>query len=258
VDYASYTGFFVTHIEPVLPLLLLTATLGFVPTIKKRCRGRNILTPIALLGLFCWSFPPLAKLQASLLDGRYSVGMPASTDAGAIVVLSGGLDELPALSRTFAETSTYRRALHAAWLYRQWKPLPVLATGGRIGRAPDAKSASEVMQEILRNHGVPEDQIWIEEEARSTYENALYSSQILKARGISRIVLVSDGVHLLRSELCFRKQGLTVTDISAWNDSEGALERWYDYLPTRTAIEINESCLHEWIGLIYYWARGYI
>jgi uncharacterized SAM-binding protein YcdF (DUF218 family) len=38
--------------------------------------------------------------------------------------------------------------------------------------------------------GVPAGMIWTEDRSKSTYENALFSAEILRAKGITRIALV--------------------------------------------------------------------
>ena len=65
---------------------------------------------------------------------------------------------------------------------------------------------------------MPESQVWIADKSRSTYENAKYGAELVKGRGISRIVLVTDAYHMPRAEGCFRKQGLSVAPAGALRD----------------------------------------
>jgi len=249
----------VSYIEPGITLALLVAALGVLPATKRRCGGHNVLTPLALIGLFCWSFPPVAMLHSSLLENRYPLNLAPTPEAGAIVVLSGGIHETPPpQSMTFPESSTYRRAMHAAWLYRNWKPLPIVASGGSVGRSPEALAASDVIRDLLLSQGIPADQIWLESESYSTFENAVFSARLLREKGISRVVLVTGAVHMPRADLSFRRQGLTVDASPCCYYTDTRLDYWYDYLPTHRAIEANEAVLHEWLGLLWYRMKGYI
>ena len=51
--------------------------------------------------------------------------------------------------------------------------------------------------------------ILIENNSRSTEENAIYSRQILDELGYDSAILVSDSYHILRAEWLFRDQGIT-------------------------------------------------
>src|SRR5262249_50157609 len=129
-----------------------------------------------------------------------------SGNAEAIVVLSGAV-AAPTPQRPYVllGRDTYRRVKYAAWLYHNWKALPILATGGRQG---GMQSAATSMQVVLEQEGVPNSKIWIEERSGSTYENALYSAKMLKDRGIHQIAVVVESDSMLRAEKCFRKQGM--------------------------------------------------
>ena len=102
---------------------------------------------------------------------------------------------------------------------------------------------------------MPESQVWIADKSRSTYENAKYGAELVKGRGISRIVLVTDAYHMPRAEGCFRKQGLSVAPAPC-----GFIyyPHWEELLPRWRAIEQNELTVHEFLGLAWYRLRGWI
>lgn len=206
------------------------------------------------LGLFALTWPPAAEFVAKPLISRYVKEIRPTGDAEAIVVLAGAVN-YPTSMQPYALVGrdTYRRVLHAAWLFHNWKPLPVLAAGGPESSSGEA--ASILMRRMLEKEGVPSSKIWTEEQSRSTYENALYSSKLLHEHGIRRIALVVEADSMLRAEMCFRKQGLGVTPAPClfW-DSQGS-ER---LLPGWQGIYRQEILAHEAIGLLWYWLRGRI
>jgi uncharacterized SAM-binding protein YcdF (DUF218 family) len=112
------------------------------------------------------------------------------------------------------------------------------------------------MKEALIEGGVPPSMIWIEEESRSTYENALFSSEILRAHRVRHIALVVDADSMVRAEKCFQKQGLDVSRAACWIHTRGL--RMGDLLPSGQAVSRGEVLLHEGLGILWYWLRGWI
>ena len=198
-----------TYTQPFTFLFLLIAAVGLCGL---RPHWKTASWRIAcggLLGLFALTWPPASVILARPLTGRYVKEIRPRGDAEAIVVLAGAVS-YPTNERPYALVGrdTYRRVMHAAWLYHNWKPLPVMASGGPESR--NGEAASVVMRRMLEREGVPPSKIWTEEQSRSTHENALYSAKLLHEHGIHRIALVVETDSMLRAEMCFRKQGLDV------------------------------------------------
>jgi uncharacterized SAM-binding protein YcdF (DUF218 family) len=244
-----------TYTQPLTLLALLIAALGLYGL---RYSWRTISWWIAVcsfLGLVVLTWPPAAMLIAQPLVGRYAKVIRPVGDAEAIVVLSGAVN-YPTVERPYAllGRDTYRRVMHAAWLFQNWKPLPILAAGGP--QSGGSEAASVMMRRMLEQQGVPASKIWTEERSGSTYENALYSAKLLHDHGIGRIALVVEADSMLRAEKCFRKQGLAVTPAPCqfWDTQFGTDE----LLPGWQGIYRQEILLHENIGLLWYWLRGRI
>ncbi len=120
-------------------------------------------------------------------------------------------------------------------------------------RGTDSARAADVTRHLLVEQGVPSSMIWIEDRSLSTYQNALYSAQLLRARNIQRIVLVTEAYHMLRAQKAFRKQGLSVIPAPCAFRSADFDRRWTELIPSANAIHENEMTLHEWVGLLWYW-----
>jgi uncharacterized SAM-binding protein YcdF (DUF218 family) len=110
------------------------------------------------------------------------------------------------------------RVWHAARIYRAGKAPLILLSGGS-DRDLDTTSEAAAMQVFLRDLGVPDAAMLLEEHSRTTHENAVNSAELLNARGIRRILLVTSALHMRRAVLEFEGQGLTVipatTDVEA-------------------------------------------
>jgi uncharacterized SAM-binding protein YcdF (DUF218 family) len=245
----SQNDFEMTSIQPVFPLLLLIL---MTVALRRRVARKTMLATSMALAL--WTWPPFAWLFTRTVEGRYPLRtIPPPTDAGAIVVLAWNVyPPRPGAPEPVADSYTYERSKFAAWLFRNWRPLPVLVCGGKL--TPGGESAAAAMRRILVNEGVPPAMIWTDDESASTYENALYGSRILRGHGVGSIVLVTHAFHMLRSERCFARQGIKVAPAPAGYETfhDAGFE---EYLPNWRAVRVNELTLHELGGLLWYFVR---
>ena len=98
-----------------------------------------------------------------------------------------------------------RRALHAAWLYREGVVTRIVASGGPPGvRVTEA----EAIRRLCLSAGVPDAAILLETEATSTEENIRLARPLLAAEGIGSVWLVTDGFHARRAGFTARRQGV--------------------------------------------------
>jgi uncharacterized SAM-binding protein YcdF (DUF218 family) len=104
-----------------------------------------------------------------------------------------------------------RRVERGLAVYRRGAAPLLLLSGGGDGPVAEA----EAMRAIARQAGIGEDALLIEPRSRSTNENARNTARLLRARGKTRVVLVSDRAHLPRAALLFRLAGLRVAGCAA-------------------------------------------
>lgn len=248
-----------TYIDPVLPLLICLFVLGLTRRVRSWCGDRNYVLIAAVACLFLWSWSPVAWLTSASLERWYPVSEYPSGDAQVIVVLSGGMyDPYPSQPQALMSLSTHQRIRHAAWLHNNWKPLPVLASGGPAGGLRERLVIADLMKEALAGEGVPAWMIWTERRSLNTHENAVYSAELLRDRGVDKVALVTNGSHMLRAERCFRKQGLDVVPVPSSCQHLLPLDDWREFIPNAEVFQANDSVLHEWVGLAWYWLRGRI
>lgn len=123
--------------------------------------------------------------------------------ADAIVVLGAGVTG----SCTPNEFSL-RRIVLATRLYRAQRAQRILITGGTT--EPGGCPVASVMARTARDLGVPESAIVSETQSTSTWTNARNSAPILHALGAKRLLLVTDRLHMMRSQLCFKRFGFDI------------------------------------------------
>ena len=119
-----------------------------------------------------------------------------------IIVLGSGLNR-----DLSPNPATIRRGERAAALWKAGYAPMLICSGGYATWA--SRSEADGCAQVLRENGVPADVILLEQQSRSTEENALYSHQIMQAHGWKTALVVSDGYHLLRATWIFSAEGIT-------------------------------------------------
>ena len=85
---------------------------------------------------------------------------------------------------------------HAAKLYERGYADRLVVTGGRLPE--DRFSEAGASARYLRSKGVPDSSILREVQGRTSWESLASTARILKQRGLTDVVLVSDGFHSAR------------------------------------------------------------
>lgn len=247
----------------VVLLLGVIAVLSLLPPHPSRLKWIRRSSWAAFVLLVVFSSPLMAQQFIGSLEAWYpppAIGLSDRYDA--IVVLGGGIDKKGTL-RPAAELTSYsrNRTTCGADLYLKGYSPKLVLTGGDnsiFGSGP--KEAPE-MKRWAHRLGVPEDAILTEEEARTTYENAVGARRLL---GPASILLVSSASHLPRAAALFSKQGFRVTPVpcayvaqdkpwDGWNDLD-----LFHFLPSDRALEYNQDAIAEVVGFAVYWLTGKI
>ena len=161
------------------------------------------------------------------------------------------------------------RVFYAAWLYHQGAAPRLLLTGGNIEwRGRRDTTPAEDMATILVMLGVPQEALWLESESRNTYENAVYTTQMMRAAGIEQVILVTSALHMPRSVALYRKLGWEVipapTDYGVtdqiWEDlwRPNLINQLFNFLPSAGNLSQTTTALKEYLGMLVYGLRGWI
>ena len=149
----------------------------------------------------------LALLGIILLGANYLAwsiytypGKANAVPADAAVVLGAAAwGERP--SPVFRERLNY-----ALELYRTGQVRKLIFTGGQADTSEPAEAV--VAQQYAFERGIPEADILIETRSRSTRENLYYAQQVALKHGLTRLLIVSDPLHLKRAVLIAQDLGM--------------------------------------------------
>jgi uncharacterized SAM-binding protein YcdF (DUF218 family) len=197
-----------------------------------------VATPVAA-GLLIRSAEAIAIAEPTL---------PSDTPPAAIIVLSTDAhrSSMPGVPDTVGEL-TLERLAEAARQQRRLG-LPILVSGGPP-EAPLAALMSRVLQEDFR---VPVE--WREERSQNTFENALYSAEILRDAGIHAALVIAHPWDMARALWSFRAVGYPVVPSPTSGGGSPSLSV-AAFLPQVPALLESYYALHELIGLAWYRVR---
>ena len=225
--------------------------------------GRQRLRPAAALmaAALLYSLPLTAGLANLWLEGSYPPVVTPPDNLGAIVVLGGGIippqhpDDI-----TRPNPASLARVLRGYEVWQQTAPphCPLLISGGHPHPAAQWPAPARTMADTLLTMQMPADQLIVEPDSRNTRENARNSAAILRERGITGpIMVVSSANHLWRARLLFEKQGFEVIPVGCEFHAPLASESLPALLwPRAGAVDANQRCAHEVLGVIVSWLRG--
>ncbi len=100
------------------------------------------------------------------------------------------------------------RLNHALFLYLQHYAPLILTTGGAGG--DPMYTESEVGRAYLSRRGVPTESILVEPEGESTAHSTAAAAEMMRRRGLTRCIVVSDGYHIYRVKKMLEFRGLEV------------------------------------------------
>jgi len=171
----------------------------------------------------------------------------------AIVVAGAGHYDLAAEYQVSAPDDGALERLHyAAFLHRQ-TDLPLLLTGGPMNRRQDIHS--EVLASSLRDQFDIEAR-WLETSSATTWQNALFSAEILLPQQIDTIVLVTHAYHMQRAVLLFEWAGFTVIPAPTRLSPGYPWQQWRFWLPGASDLDLSHKVFHEVLGLLWYRFRS--
>ena len=133
------------------------------------------------------------------------------TTADAIVAVSGG--------------DTPARAAEAIKLYQNgWAPMIVFSGAAQDSSGP---SNAQAMQRQALDAGIDESAIIIEEDSRTTAENAEKTQDLLKKHSIKKAILTTSAYHQRRASLEFQKRA--GSDLKIINHPVATDKQWSQY-----------------------------
>jgi uncharacterized SAM-binding protein YcdF (DUF218 family) len=171
--------------------------------------------------------------------------------ADAIVVFAGGVGESGKAAQGYEERVDY-----AVKLYNQGYARKIIFSSGYKFVFREA----EVMKSLSISLGVPAESIILEENATNTYENVKFIKEILDRVKWKKVLLVSSPYHMGRVALVVKKIAPEIAFI--YTPSNSSFYGYYigqkKIMPRGISLKQIKGIIHEYLGIVYYWLKGYI
>lgn len=234
-------------------VLLLLMLLGW--WLRRRFpRAAMVCFATGFGGIWLMSLPAVMQWGAGLLEREPVLEEAQWTTlaqrADAIVILGAGREQNdPGWGRTDQPgLMALERLRYAARLARA-SALPLAASGGlHYGQPPS--EAALMADAMRRDYGL--EVRWLEEESRTTWENATLSAELLQPQGVRRVVLVTQAWHMPRARRSFELAGFEVITAPMGYLSAGYERPLGGWLPESRVIWQSSQLLNETIGLLAY------
>ncbi len=155
------------------------------------------------------------------------------------------------------------RMIQAISLYKKGVSDKIIYTAGTDSIFNLHTAEAILAKEFLLEIGIPDSAIITESKSVNTYENALFTRQILEKRDTAwqkkKYLLITSAFHMRRSMACFKKQGFNVTPYST--NFRALIESYTIFntiVPSYGALQNWTYLMKELIGVVVYKVKGYI
>lgn len=159
--------------------------------------------------------------------------------------------------------SNVDRLLQTLPLLEDQKIKNLVFTGGSGDLYNPENKEAKLLEEYLKSVNWDLSNFIFESESRNTYENALFTKEILEKQHPhlvgKKILLITSSMHMRRSIACFEKQGFEL-DYYSTNNNAGPRKFQFEhcFIPSSSAFSGWAHLGHEIIGYLTYKITGRI
>ena len=250
---AQILSFLITPLIWIITLFLLAL---FLKNKKwaKRCLIYGVIVSsffsnsfISDIAVGLWEYPITLDNQ---MDSSYDVG----------IVLGGGMITIDAQNKRMTFRNNVDRMLQAVELYKKGKIKKMLFSSGAGSLIYRDMLESALLKKYLVSIGIPDSVILVDSLSDNTYQNAIYSKQILKKNCPNgKYLLITSSIHMRRAMGCFKKAGINIVPYSTNKQIGRFVFDFKHYLiPSIEAFGAWDSLIHELVGCIVYRIKGYL
>lgn len=221
----------------------------------------NLGRRLSLMGglmLLLMAFSPIGGIIAIPLETRFLLPPENSPAPDGIIVLGGAIDEKLSekIGRPVLIDSAAERLTTLITLKSRYPSARIIFTGGSAALKSSIYTEADSVKQFWNNLGVDTKAIIFENRSRNTFENALFTNEIIKPKPNEHWLLVTSAMHMPRAIGVFRKIGFPVIAYPVDYRTEGKLSILSQPRFATRTIGVTQFAVHEWIGLLIYWLTG--
>jgi uncharacterized SAM-binding protein YcdF (DUF218 family) len=236
--------------------LLMAGLIGLLLMRTKRtARAGRRLAAVAIVLLLGFGLSPLGKLLMAPLEERFAPWDARHGAPDGIVVLGGVIEPEVADRPDSGLNEAAERITAVAALARRYPAAKILFSGGDILLRPGTSEA-QAAGALFESFGIPADRLILEDQSRTTAENAVFSRQLALPKPGERWLLVTSAWHMPRAVGAFRKAEFQVEAYPVDYRTPGGAGLWLPFGSVSTGLRRTDTAAREWFGLFAYWLTG--
>jgi uncharacterized SAM-binding protein YcdF (DUF218 family) len=252
--YVSKVFWFFAVPSNFLVLLILT---GAVLRASRwpRLGQRLILGGVAALLIFGLTPVPVWLLMP--LETRFPQYKDDGVPVAGVIVLGGSFESEPTDHYgQMALNDAGERILAIATVARRFPNARIIYTGGGSGFVQGRTPEATLVERTAADMGVAPGRVIYERRSLNTYENAIYSKEIVQPKPGERWLLVTSAFHMPRSVGVFRKAGWDVVAYPVDYRTGGPEDVNRFFASISQGFTRTDTAIKEYVGLIAYRIAG--
>lgn len=219
-------------------------------------RWGRALVGLSAVFLLATATTPLSDLLAEPLEDRFAPPTVLPDNPAGIIVLGGAV--APPLSRARGQpalNAAADRLAAFAELARRYPNARLIASGGSGLLLNQADREDVATAAALTQMGLDPSRVTFESLSRNTWENALFSRDLMNAETGRRWVVVTSAFHMPRAVGVFRKLGMEPIPYPVDYRTRGNGEPWLR-AELSANLDVLSTAAREWTGLAAYYLAG--
>lgn len=237
--------------------IALACGLGLCLTaIRWRRTGLGLLTA-GIAALLIFGYSPLSNVLLLTLSERFPPWHFDGRAPDGIIILGGSIQPPLSVARQTVEIDgAAERVIGGLELAQRFPEARVVYSGGSGQLTEGSAREAPIAGSLFERFGITPERIVLENESRTTYENARFSRELVAPKPGERWLLVTSAYHMPRSIGVFRKAGFEVEPYPVDWRTRGWIDAWRPFNRLTTGLACADIAVHEWVGLLAHWMAG--
>lgn len=239
-------------------LIIIFLVVGAIFYFRGKVKTGTRIVALGIIFISLVGLSPLSYLLMLSLEQQYAKPpIEAIGPLDGVIVLGGMIDT--AISEARDETTLNdgaERLTEAVRLAYRFPDARIMITGGTgaiIYRGQDEATSA---QGFFTDIGIRKDRILIETESKNTWQNAIYSKEIIQPEPGERWLLITSAFHMPRSIGVFRAAGFDVIPWPVDYRTRGMQDALRIPSQPSKAWTYLDIAAKEWIGYVAYALSG--
>jgi uncharacterized SAM-binding protein YcdF (DUF218 family) len=246
-------GFFASPSNFIFTLGVLGVLL--LPTRFARAGRRLAATCLVVLAII--GISPLGNALILPLEQRFPAWDALRGAPDGIVVLGGAVTpDVASFRKVVALNEAAERMTATIELANRYPAARIIFTGGDSGVTSSQGSEAEAATLFFDHLGLAPGRVIMEDKARNTVENAVFSKALAMPKPGERWLLVTSAYHMPRAIGVFRAAGFAVEPYPVDWRTRGADAVSAPFATAGDGLRRTDTAVREWVGLAIYRLTG--